>query len=331
MNRTYLLAVAAVLLAAGSAWCGEAQTPPTRERDVPYVPTPHAVIDKMLELADVKKDDLLYDLGCGNGRIVVAAAIKTGCKAVGYDIDPERIQESMLNVSMNDLGDLVTIEQKDIFTLDLSKANVITLYLLPSLNVTADPAVGEAQAGLEDRLERLRDRGHHPGQGRQGRDPNRPDAHGLPLDRTAEERSGQGSGVEAGGSRSRGAMGNLRQRGRRDSHSMRTEPRSPAPGRWGSVGVSSARRVSPAMARRRKKADSGRGSEAREHAIAAAATLGTQACTPLDFAGLFVILSAAHFLLDPAPLDQLSETADRLLDRLPFPQRQFDHADPPFG
>lgn len=118
-----------------------------KEPDVIYVPTPNDVVDRMLELANVQKDDLLYDLGCGDGRIVVTAAKRFGCKAVGYDIDPKRVKESLENVATNNVGDLVTIEQKDIFTLDLSNADVITLYLLPSLNVKLIPQLKKLKAG----------------------------------------------------------------------------------------------------------------------------------------------------------------------------------------
>jgi SAM-dependent methyltransferase len=118
-----------------------------KEPDVIYVPTPNDVVAKMLELANVQKEDLLYDLGCGDGRIVVTAAKRFGCRAVGYDIDPERTKESLENVARNKIGDLVTIEQKDIFTLDLSKANVITLYLLPRLNVKLIPQLMKLKPG----------------------------------------------------------------------------------------------------------------------------------------------------------------------------------------
>jgi precorrin-6B methylase 2 len=126
-----------------------AKNPPkeTRRPDVIFVPTPQEVVDKMLELAEVTKDDLVYDLGCGDGRIVVTAAKKFGCKAVGYDIDPKRIKESQENVEKNNVGDLVRIEQEDIFTLDLSKANVITLYLLPELNVKLIPQLQKLKPG----------------------------------------------------------------------------------------------------------------------------------------------------------------------------------------
>jgi Methyltransferase domain len=122
-------------------------TETTREPDVIYVPTPQEVVDKMLDMAHVTKDDLVYDLGCGDGRIVVTAAKKYGCKAVGFDIDPRRIRESRANVKKNNVSDLVQIEQKDIFTLDLSKASVITLYLLPELNVRLIPQLEKLKPG----------------------------------------------------------------------------------------------------------------------------------------------------------------------------------------
>jgi len=119
----------------------------THKPDVIFVPTPQEVVDKMLELAQVKKDDLVYDLGCGDGRIVVTAAKKYGCRCVGYDIDPKRIKESLENVEKNNVGDLVRIVQEDIFTLDLSEADVITLYLLPSLNVKLIPQLEKLKPG----------------------------------------------------------------------------------------------------------------------------------------------------------------------------------------
>jgi precorrin-6B methylase 2 len=118
-----------------------------RKPDVVFVPTPQEVVDKMLELAEVKKGDLVYDLGCGDGRIVVTAAKKYGCKAVGFDIDPQRVKESKENVEKNKVGDLVTIQEADIFKQDLSKANVITLYLLPSLNVKLIPQLEKLKPG----------------------------------------------------------------------------------------------------------------------------------------------------------------------------------------
>jgi uncharacterized protein (TIGR03000 family) len=118
-----------------------------REPDVLFVPTPQEVVDKMLELAEVKKDDVVYDLGCGDGIIVVTAAKKYGCKAVGFDIDPQRVKESLENVKKNKVEDLVTIKEADIFKQDLKEANVITLYLLRELNVKLIPQLEKLKPG----------------------------------------------------------------------------------------------------------------------------------------------------------------------------------------
>lgn len=120
---------------------------PLRRPDVPYVGTPQHVVDKMLELAAVTKDDLVYDLGCGDGRIVIAAATKFGCRAVGYDISPERVKESRANAEENKVGHLVTIEQRDIFAEDLSNATVIMLYLSPELNAKLIPQLQALKPG----------------------------------------------------------------------------------------------------------------------------------------------------------------------------------------
>ena len=123
----------------------EAKKP--RTPDVMFVPTPQDVVDKMLELARPKKDDVVYDLGCGDGRIVVTAAKKFGCCATGFDIDPKRIKESLENVKKNNVEKLVQIKQEDVFKLDLSKANVVTLYLLPKLNVKLIPQLEKPKPG----------------------------------------------------------------------------------------------------------------------------------------------------------------------------------------
>jgi len=153
MNRTPVRVAAVSCLLAALWICPafaaeeEAERKPARKPDVHFVGTPDEVVDMMLLLAKVQKDDVVYDLGCGDGRIVVAAAKKYGCKAFGYDIDPKRVKESIENVKKNQVENLVTIEEKDIFTLDLTGANVITLYLLPRLNVKLIPQLEKLKPG----------------------------------------------------------------------------------------------------------------------------------------------------------------------------------------
>lgn len=139
--RHRLLALAVtVLVSAVPAAAAFAQTAaPSRRPDVIYVPTPEAVVDAMLQVAAVGKNDVVYDLGCGDGRIPVTAARKYGAKGVCFDIDPERIKEATANVAKNNVGNLVKVVQGDLFEQDLSGASVITLYLLPSLNVKLMP------------------------------------------------------------------------------------------------------------------------------------------------------------------------------------------------
>ena len=108
---------------------------------VPYVPTPQEVVDRMLELAQVKAGDVVYDLGSGDGRIVVTAAKKYGVKAIGFEIDPERIKESAENIKKAGVGNLVEIRQQDIRTVDLSLASVLTMYLLPEVNLMIRPNI----------------------------------------------------------------------------------------------------------------------------------------------------------------------------------------------
>jgi hypothetical protein len=120
---------------------------PTKKPDVVFVPTRMEVVDRMLAMAEIKTNDILYDLGCGDGRIVVAAAKKYGIKAVGVDIDPQRIKESLENVRSNHVAHLVTIKQADIFELDFHEATVVTLYLLPELNVRLMPKLAKLQPG----------------------------------------------------------------------------------------------------------------------------------------------------------------------------------------
>lgn len=137
-------------LAAGAAGGAPATTrddSTPRAPDVLYVPTPEPVVARMLELARVGPDDLVYDLGCGDGRIVAAAAARHGARAVGYDIDPVRVAEARHTVARHGVEQLVQIEQRDIFTLDLSPASVVALYLLPELNVRLLPQLERLKPG----------------------------------------------------------------------------------------------------------------------------------------------------------------------------------------
>lgn len=146
-----LIATAAEKPAAGkngaSAAAESKPAAPRKTPDVVYVPTPQAVVDKMLELAEIKPGDVVYDLGCGDGRIVVTAAKKYGVKAVGFDIDPQRVKEARDNVREAQVEHLVRIEEADIFTLDLREASVVTLYLLPTLNVKLMPQLAVLRKG----------------------------------------------------------------------------------------------------------------------------------------------------------------------------------------
>ena len=111
-----------------------------RAPDVPYVPTPHKVVDSMLRMAKVGKSDVLYDLGSGDGRIPIAAARKYGiARAIGIDIDQEQIDEANKNRIKAGVGQRVQFIKADLFESDLSEATVITLYLLPRLNLQLIP------------------------------------------------------------------------------------------------------------------------------------------------------------------------------------------------
>ncbi|MEZ5403036.1 MAG: class I SAM-dependent methyltransferase [Bryobacteraceae bacterium] len=107
--------------------------------EVPYVPTPPEVVEGMLKLAEVKKGDVVYDLGCGDGRIVIAAAKSFGATGIGFDIDPERIKEATENAKYEGVAEKVKFVQKDLFEADLKPASVITMYLLPSVNLRLRP------------------------------------------------------------------------------------------------------------------------------------------------------------------------------------------------
>ena len=116
-------------------------------RDAVFVPTPHDVADRMLALAGVKKDDIVYDLGSGDGRILIAAAKTYGCHAVGYEVDPQLVRESREEIDRQQLGSLVTVEPADLFTADLSKASVVTLYVGRDVNRRLVPQLEKLKRG----------------------------------------------------------------------------------------------------------------------------------------------------------------------------------------
>jgi SAM-dependent methyltransferase len=135
MRRTFIIVCTALiteLLLAQS----EATKP---KLDVPYVPTPPEVVTAMLKLADVKANDVVYDLGCGDGRIAVAAAKEFGAHAVGVDIDPKRISEAQENANSAGVADRVKFMRENLFGADVHDATVVTLYLLPSVNLQLKP------------------------------------------------------------------------------------------------------------------------------------------------------------------------------------------------
>jgi hypothetical protein len=121
--------------------------PQERPGDVPYVPTPQPVVDAMLKVAKVNKNDVLYDLGSGDGRIVITAAQKFGTQGTGIDIDPRRIQEANENAKKAGVSDRVQFVQQDLFNTDFSNATVITLYLLPDINLKLRPKLLQLKPG----------------------------------------------------------------------------------------------------------------------------------------------------------------------------------------
>ncbi|MFO7277952.1 MAG: methyltransferase domain-containing protein [Pseudomonadota bacterium] len=133
-----LALVASIGLSTSPAVLAQAAEPARKMPEVPFVPSPDEVVNKMLDVARVGKNDVVYDLGSGDGRIVIAAA-KRGARAVGVDIDPERIKESTANAKEAGVEDRVRFLNQDLFDTDLSEATVVTLYLLPRVNLRLRP------------------------------------------------------------------------------------------------------------------------------------------------------------------------------------------------
>jgi hypothetical protein len=133
--RRNALKFCAVAIACGITGCAAvAQDTPARPLDIHFVPTPQVVVDRMLDIAKVGRDDVLYDLGSGDGRIVITAAKTYGARGVGIDLDPQRVREARANAKEAQVEDKVRFRVDDLFKTDLSEATVVTLYLLNSIN-----------------------------------------------------------------------------------------------------------------------------------------------------------------------------------------------------
>jgi hypothetical protein len=136
--RSFLLVALHCFLSLGSPLSALAQDV---KLDVPFVATPQAVVDKMLEMADVKQGDYLIDLGSGDGRIPITAAKKFGISAMGVDINPVRVQEAKTNAVNARVKDKVEFKQQNLFETDFSDATVLTMYLLPRINLELRPRI----------------------------------------------------------------------------------------------------------------------------------------------------------------------------------------------
>jgi SAM-dependent methyltransferase len=133
-----VLALAAALSVA-STMAQPPLKPLEKEPEVPYVPTHERIVAEMLKVANVKKGDVLYDLGSGDGRIVITAAKRFGTRGVGVDIDPVRVKEARENAVKAGVTDRVKFLQQDLFETDIREATVVTLYLLPEVNLRLRP------------------------------------------------------------------------------------------------------------------------------------------------------------------------------------------------
>lgn len=137
LARAAAVICATLILSLGCA----AQTTSDQPLDVEYFPTPQEAVDKMLEMAGVTEQDYVIDLGSGDGRIPITAAKRYGAKALGVDIDPERIAEAKDNARKAGVGDRVTFKRQDLFDTDISKASVLTMFLLGSINMKLRPRI----------------------------------------------------------------------------------------------------------------------------------------------------------------------------------------------
>ncbi len=116
-------------------------------RSAPFITSSDDVVEKMIELARLSPSDRVYDLGCGDGRLVITAALRTGCHGVGFDIDPQRVAEARKNVRLHQVGDRVRIVEQDLFTVDLSQADAVMMYLLPWMMNALLPQLEQMRPG----------------------------------------------------------------------------------------------------------------------------------------------------------------------------------------
>ncbi len=140
-KRWVAVVACAVAIAAAAGGCGQPAAPgqsATRAPDVHYEPTPHHVVTEMLELAQVGASDVVYDLGCGDGRIVIEA-VKLGARGVCVDIDPQRIRESRANAENAGVTERIVFLNQDLFETDIADGTVVTLFLSPSVNLKLRP------------------------------------------------------------------------------------------------------------------------------------------------------------------------------------------------
>jgi SAM-dependent methyltransferase len=138
LNLRIIAAALVFILVHASGWSQE---------PIPFVPTPPTVVDRMLELAEVKKDDLVYDLGCGDGRILIQAAKKYGARGVGVDLDPQRIEEARKNAQKEGVSHLLEFRAEDGTQTDISKATVVTLYMFKWFNNAIRPKLQNLRPG----------------------------------------------------------------------------------------------------------------------------------------------------------------------------------------
>jgi len=134
--RTFLVSL---VLSSSAAWVSAQEPRPLRAPDVRFEPSDMEIVTAMLKLADVKKSDVVYDLGCGDGRVLIEAARVYGARGVGIDIDPKRVAEATENARMMGVAKRVVFRNEDLFEADIKEATVVTLYLWPSVNLKLRP------------------------------------------------------------------------------------------------------------------------------------------------------------------------------------------------